>query len=109
LPILEQCVLGGAAVNGAGIVDEDIEATEMLFDLIEEIFGARDLCKIRLKGHGVRAYSFSGGGSRSAIPVDGYLGAGLRECDGDGCAQTAGGACYERHLTVQAKVVKNAG
>jgi hypothetical protein len=39
--------------------------------------------------------------------VAGDRGAGLRECNGNSCAKTAGGTGHKRYFIVEAKAIKN--
>ena len=55
LPVFEGDVFGRCAVDGSGIVDEDIDAAELLFDLAKESFCASGGGEIYVKCNGLAA------------------------------------------------------
>ncbi len=50
LPVFEGYLLGGGAVDGASVVDEDVDAAEGGDDLIEEVLGAAGAGEVGLEG-----------------------------------------------------------
>jgi hypothetical protein len=107
LPVFEGDLFGGGAQDGSGVVDEDVDAAKSFFDLGEEIFGTAGGGEIGAKGFGVFAYGFGGLGGGAAIAVAGDRGPRLRECDGDGCAETAGRAGDESYFVVEAEAFED--
>jgi hypothetical protein len=107
LPVFEGDLFGGGAENGSGVVDEDVDAAESFFDLGEEIFGAGGGGEIGAKGCGVFADGCGGLRGSAAVAVTGYGGSRLRESDGDGGAEAAGGAGDEGYLVVEAEAFED--
>ena len=103
LPGVEGGVYGGVAVDGAGVVDEDVDAAEVGFDGGEERFRAGGGGEIGLEGGGCASVGRDGGGcfgGGAAVAVDGDGGSGLGEGGGDGCAEAAGCAGDESYFAV---------
>ena len=109
LPTGEGGVDGGVAVDGAGVVDEDVDVAEAVVSGGEE--GLRAGCgpEIGLEGGGFGADGGGGLGCGAAIAVDGDESPGLRECDGDGRAQAAGGSGDEGDFAVEAEGIEDVG
>jgi len=55
------------------------------------------------------ADGFGGFGGRAAVTVAGNFGSGLRQRDGDGCSETAGGAGDEGYFVVKPEAVEDVG
>ena len=107
LPIFERDLFGCGAEDGSGVVDEDVDAAESFFDLGEQIFGTVGGGEIGAKGRGVFAYGFGGFSRGAAVAMAGDGGPCLRERDGDGCAEPAGGTRDQRYLVVEAKAFED--
>ena len=93
IPIFESDVFGGGAVDGAGVVDEDVDATECGDDLVEEMLGSTGIREISLEGMGDAACGRDSGScvvGWAAVAVASYGGSGLRESSGDSGTETAG-------------------
>jgi hypothetical protein len=110
LPGVEGSVDGGVAVDGAGVVDEDVDATEVVVDAAEEGLGACGVGEIGLEGGGGATGGGDGGGCfgcGAAVAVNGDAGSGFREGGGDGCAEAAGGSGDEGNFVVEAEGVED--
>jgi hypothetical protein len=107
LPVFEGDFFSGGTEDGSGVVDEDIDAAEPIFDLGEEIFGAGGGGEIGVKGCGVIADSCGGFGGGAAVAVTGDDGSCLRKRDGDGCAEAACGAGDESYFVVEAEAFED--
>ena len=108
LPLGERMVLGRFAVDGAGVVDEDVDLREAGRDLIEEMLCAGGIGKISGKRSCSAADRFDVRGSfcgRAAIAVAGKGGACLCKCNGHGGAEPGGCAGDERGEAVEAEHV----
>ena len=106
-PVTKRDFFGSSTVDGASVVDEDVDAAELVFDLGEEVFGAVGRAEVRTKGGCVstkRGCSFVGG---AAVAVAGYGGSCLRERCGNGSAEAAGGTCDEGYFVVETKEVED--
>ena len=77
LPGFEGGVDGGVAVDGAGVVDEDVDAAEVGFDGGEERFRAGGGGEIGLEGGGGATDGRGCFVGSPAVSVDGYGGSGL--------------------------------
>ena len=109
LPVFESYLFGGGAMDGAGVVDEDVDAAEGGDDLTEEVLGAAGAGEVGLEGLRGAACGFDSVGGvvgGAAIAVAGYGGSGLREGDGDGGSEAAGGAGDEGYLVVETEEVE---
>jgi hypothetical protein len=107
LPIFEGDLFGSGAEDGSGVVDEDVDAAESLFDLGEQIFGTVGRGEIGAKGCGVFAYRFGGFSRGAAVSMAGDGCSCLRECDRNGCAEAAGGTGDERYFVVEAEAFED--
>ena len=103
LPAFERGVYGGIAVDGAGVVDEDIDAAEVGVHGGEEGVGAVGGGEVGLEGGGGAANCLRGFVCGAAVAVDGYGGSGFGECRGDSCAEAAGGSGDEGNFVVEAE------
>ena len=109
VPVFEGDVFGGGAEDGAGVVDEDVDAAERVVDLGEEVFGAGGGGEVGLEGVRRCHRRLDGGGGvvgGAAVAVAGDGGSGLRECGGDGGSEAAGGAGDEGDFVVEAEEVE---
>jgi hypothetical protein len=84
----ERGVDGGVAVDGAGVVDEDVDAAEATVDLVKR-FGAFGGREVGLEGGSLRADGLGGLGGGAAIAVQGDFSAGLGERSGERGANAA--------------------
>jgi len=109
LPAFEGGVYGGVAVDGAGVVDEDVDATEAGFDVVEEGLGAVGLGEVGLEGGGFGADAGGGLVCGATVAVDGDFGSGLGEGGGDGSAEAAGGSGDESDFAVEAEEIEDGG
>jgi hypothetical protein len=78
LPVCEGYIFCGGAEDGAGVVDEDIDAAKFFFDLGEEVFGTGGGGEIGAEGCGALADGFGGFSSGATVAVAGHFGSGLR-------------------------------
>ncbi len=102
----ERSVDGGVAVDGAGVVDEDVDAAKFLDDAAKEAFGTRGVAEVGLEGGGFSSGGgdgFGGLGGGAAVAVGGDGGPSLRERGGDGGAKASGGPGYEGHFMSRRK------
>ena len=89
-------------LSDAGIVDEDVDGAEVVFDGGDETInvGREGDVGLQRNGPAAEALDFgadvSGGGVLFAV-VDGEVGAGSSERDGDGTADAAAGAGDESY------------
>jgi hypothetical protein len=90
LPVCKRDLFGRGAEDGTGVVDENIDAAELLFDLGEEVFGARGRGEIGAKGRSVSTNARRRFGCGTAVAMAGNRGSRLRERNGDSGAETAG-------------------
>ena len=93
VPVFESDFFSRGAVDGACVVDEDVDAAYCSYDLMEEMFGSAGVGEIGLEGMGFAACCVDGCGGivgGTAVAVARYGGSSLRECGGDGGAKTAG-------------------
>ena len=109
LPAGEGGVDGCVAVDGAGVVDEDVDVAEAGVGGGEELLGAGGGGEVSLEGSGFGADGGGGFGGGAAVAVDGDGGSGLRERDGDGRAQAAGRAGDEGDFAVEAEGIEDVG
>ena len=112
MPVGQQGVFGGVAVNGAGVVDEDVDVAKAVADLGEEELGAGGGREVCLEGLTVVAGGLNrGSGVRcgAAVAMRGYRGAGFGESPGDGCSETAGSTCDQSDLAIETKEIEHAG
>jgi len=106
LPVFEGEFFSGVADDGAGVVDEDIDAAEFFLDLGEEVFGSRGGGEVGAEGRGFVADGGGGFGGGATVAVTGDGGSGLRERGGDGGSEAAGGAGDESYFVVEAEEVQ---
>ena len=107
LPGFERGRLGGVAVDGAGVVDQNVDAAEGVVDLLEEVFGAGGGAEVGAERGGLRADGlgrFQGG---ATVAMAGYGGSGLGESDSDGGTEAAGGAGDEGDFAVKAEGIED--
>ena len=81
----------------AGVVDQDVDGTELVPDPIDHGFDFGAVRDVRLDRHGAAAFAADPcgdilGGLSAGDVVDGYVGALLREDLGDALADPAAGA-----------------
>ena len=107
LPVFQRNVFGGGARDGAGVVDEDVDAAELFLNLGEEVFGPCGGGEVGAEGGGAGADDGGGFGGGAAVAVAGDGSPGLRERDSDGYAEPTGGACDESDFVVEAEGVED--
>ena len=109
VPVFESDFFGSSTVDGAGVVDEDIDAAQRSDGLMEEVFGSVDVREIRLEGVGFAACGVDGRGGvigGAAVAMAGNRGSGLCQRNRDGSAEAAGGTCDEGYLVVEAEEIE---
>ncbi len=109
MPVFEGDLVGGGADDGAGVVDEDVDAAEGGYDLGEEVLGAVVAERSAWKAWAVppaalMASAVSVAGRR--LPWHGDGGSGLGECGGDGGAEAGGCSGDEGDFVVEAEEVE---
>jgi hypothetical protein len=107
LPAFERGVDGGVAVDGSGVVDEDVDAAEAGVDGVEEGLCAVGCGEIGLEGGGFGADGGCGLVGGATVAVHGDLCSGLGEGGSDGCAEAAGGAGDEGYFAVETKEIED--
>jgi len=107
LPIGQRDILSGTAMDRAGVVDEDIDASEVIFDLAEELQCARFTSEVGAKCARIASdlRRCLGGGTAVSVQSDGR--AGLRKSLRDRGAKAAGRTCNKRRLTIETKEIEN--
>jgi hypothetical protein len=108
-PVLLRKVHGGRAADDAGVVDEDVEPSELVqrpLDQAARHIFVREVADDRERAPaGVHDRPANRLGA-ARVAVTGHVGAGLRERDRDGRAQARRGARHERDLAVQPEGVE---
>ena len=96
-------------MDGACVVDEDVDAAESGDDLVEEMVCSVGGGEVGLEGVGGATGGLDGGGGvvgGAAVAVAGHGCSGLCECCGDGGSEAAGGTGDESDFVVETEEVK---